>query len=252
MLNCNIRTHVIIELMAIGMISVGCSYSRPEIPLTNTPSFSATFTTTPRAIPTHTNTPRRSVSPIPSNTAFPTTTVTPTQSKTPTAYPSPTMTTTFDYAKYVNAWSTYNNEKYAFSFEYPTIYTLPPYSDCRVRVFTSKPWIFYLNFGHRSELAIANNDLPSFSEYVDRWVQSRENPPDWSLWSRYGRVINSSQAATIEFSFSIRWGTTTFFGQKQNIYIFNWTAGGGCDIPEIKLYEYDAYNHALETFKFTP
>jgi hypothetical protein len=208
------------------------------------PSEISPITDTPTPISTSTQIP---VYPPFTDTPIPPT-YTPTQ--TPTANLSPTMTPTFDYVKYVDSWSTYTNENFGFSFDYPTIYDVSPYSSCRVHVNTSEPWIFYLDLGYRSELAIANNDLSSFSDYVDRWVQSIKNREDWSLWSRYGRVINSYQAATIEYNFSIRYGTTTFFGKNHNIYIFNWTAGSGCDIPEIRLYEYDAYNHAVETFKF--
>lgn len=170
-------------------------------------------------------------------------------SLSPTFLPSLTPNPTSDYSGLVDAWSIYSNGVYGFSFEYPKLYDAESYLQCRVRKINSRPYILYINFGYRSELGILVNDMPSFSQFVDRWINGMD------ITSQTEQYINELEAVTIEYRFGglNRYGTSTFLIRNNDIFVFNFTAGGFCDLSEIGLDEFTAYKHAVTTFKlFTP
>jgi len=138
-----------------------------------------------------------------------------------------------------------SNNKYGYSFEYPKLYETNTYSTCMPTVIDSDYYLQYLRFGYRSELAIAVNKLPSFDQFVDQWIIGMDIEYKDYQW------INDIKAITVDYRFGglNRFGTTTFIGQDDLVFIFNFTAGGSCDLDEIGLDEYTIYRHAVETFK---
>jgi len=75
------------------------------------------------------------------------------------------------------------------------------------------------------------------------------------ITSQTEQYINELEAVTIEYRFGglNRYGTSTFLIRNNDIFVFNFTAGGFCDLSEIGLDEFTAYKHAVTTFKlFTP
>jgi hypothetical protein len=145
-----------------------------------------------------------------------------------------------------NEWSTYSSgTQPPFSFEYPSLYDSAAYSACKITQESSANYLLYLRFGYRSELAVARNDLQSLDSYVERWRQGMD------IESENYQTINGLQGVTIDYRFggTNRFGSSTFINQDDLIYIFNFTAGGTCDLAEINLNEITIFNHAIETFK---
>jgi len=143
-------------------------------------------------------------------------------------------------------WSTYSSDTQPpFSFEYPSLYDRAAYSACKITPESSANYLLYLRFGYRSELAVARNDLHSLDSYVERWKQGM------NLESDNYQTVNGLQGVTIDYRFggTNRFGSSTFISQDNLIFIFNFTAGGSCDLADINLNELTIFNHAIETFK---
>jgi hypothetical protein len=164
-----------------------------------------------------------------------------------TSIPTPTI----DYSGLVDIWSMYTNTIYGFAFEYPKLYDTKAYSDCMVKQINNEAYILYIVWGYRSEFGISKNNVPSFNQYVEEWIDGM------NVTSRNDQSINGQEAVTIEYRFGglNRFGTTTLINGNENnqIFVFNFTAGGLCDLSDIGPDEYTAYKHAVETFSiFTP
>lgn len=160
----------------------------------------------------------------------------------------------------IGAYNQYINDEFGFSFEYPAVYDIEPYTICglvpreNVNDDMGQPYQFFMNIGFRGEFGILENGFSSLGEFVDQWIQQKVASSSWILSSRINREINETQAITIEYRFGGRGGyaTSTFFGLSGQVYIFNISAGAFCDFPEVGLNEFDNFNHAIETFKFIP
>jgi hypothetical protein len=143
-------------------------------------------------------------------------------------------------------WSRYSSDiQPRFSFEYPSLYDSEAYSACKITQESSANYLLYLRFGYRSELAVAKNDLQSLDSYVERWRQGM------NVESEVSQTINGLKGISFDYRFggTNRFGSSTFIGQDDLIYIFNFTAGGTCDLAEIDLNEITIFKHAIDTFR---
>ncbi len=142
----------------------------------------------------------------------------------------------------------YSSTEPRFSFEYPALYDTEAYSQCQVTQIQDKDYLEYVRFGYRSELGVVINDLPSLDQYVERWMNGKDRDSKTDL------TINGLPALTIDYRFGgvNRFGTATFLSRDNLIFLFNFTAGATCDLPEIGLNELAIFKHAVETITIYP
>jgi hypothetical protein len=245
-----IRVKSSFVLLSIFLLLVSCSTEPPAQTLTAAPTQIATLepsssptrdlTITSRAQQTQTAAPiDTSIAKVNSTSNARATIRALTPSATATA--TPTSRPTLDFTLFVNAWRTYRNEAYGFSFEYPAIYDE---TGCGPSV--SNETEIYV--GGRSALYIEDANGRSIDEYIDFSIKRNE----FTLQSQTEGSVNGFRAVTIEYRFSSlnRWGIATIFQRRDKIYTFNFTAGVTCDFPESQVFELDAYFHMMQSFKF--
>jgi len=169
---------------------------------------------------------------------------------------TPTATATIDYSPYLDDWSVYTNEQYGFSFEYQSIWDMPPFNSCGIVEYTqdqqTSPMFFYMTLGYRGEFAIYSANGLSRDAFVSQWILGHTIPDEWELEDRENKFINGLGATFIAYRFGGlgRYGESYFFNANDNIYLFNLTGGGFCEFPEIGLHETDLFWDAVNTFSF--
>jgi len=145
------------------------------------------------------------------------------------------------------AWSTYSNDQFGISFEYPAVYDLPSNQDCGVKV-SSLPDGTEISIGYRSFLLIQSSSGVGLQEYVDTLIAQKQ----WRLDSQENVLLGGENAIRFDYRFGgSRFGTATVAIYNNKFYVFNFTAGIFCDIPEANLNEGYAYEHWLESLKFS-
>lgn len=184
---------------------------------------------------------------LPTKPAVPTAlppSATSTRAFTSTAKPTPSATATIDFASYKNKWTVYHNEKYGYSFEYPAIY-----DEKRFYCATPEPDAESITIGGRSDLFVISSSQ-SLEGHVNDIVRQYESD-HWKLSNQLSHKIDSLDAITIEYRFGglSRYGTASFVKYSEYIYAFNYTAGASCYIPGFELWEDDAYEHMIDTFR---
>ena len=171
---------------------------------------------------------------------------------------TPTATATIDYSPYLDAWSIYTNEQYGFSFEYKSIWDLPPFNSCGIvedtRDLPTRITIFQLWLGARGKFGVIPANGLYRVAFVDQWIQDNTDPGYWELNQRENTFINGLGATFISYNWAGgRYGETYFFYANDYIYFFDFTGGAFCEFPEVGLHETGLYWHAVNTFSlFTP
>ena len=175
--------------------------------------------------------------------------------------PSPTRltltpTATIDYAPYLDSWLIYTNQQYGFLFEYQSIWDLSPFERCGIVEHTqdlpTRTMFFYMRLGYRGEFAIYPASGMTRDAFVNQWILGHTLPDEWELEDRENKFINGLGATFIAYRFGGlgRYGESYFFNANDKIFLFNLTAGGFCEFPEIDLHETDLFWHAVNTFSF--
>ncbi len=140
-------------------------------------------------------------------------------------------------------WKTYRNDVYGFTFEYPAIYDEAAYSDtCGI-----KPSDAGIHLGHQIDLFFLNANGQDLTQFADNLIQTK----GWSIDSQTHDPINGLEAAAIQYRFggTNRFGTFTLVKQGEQIFAFNFSAGGFCEVPTDQPAESAAYSHMIETFQ---
>ena len=104
---------------------------------------------------------------------------------------TPTATSTIDYLPYLDDWSIYTNEQYGFSFNYHTIWDLPPFNSCSISEDTrdSQLTVFHLWMGARSEFAVIPANGLYRMAFVDQWIEVAQNQVNGN-W-KTGKICSS-------------------------------------------------------------
>lgn len=184
----------------------------------------------------------------------PTPTATPSPSLTPTS--TPTATPTLDYARFVDSWKTYRNEKYGFTFEYPAIYDEPPFArSCAVREDPNGVYV-----GERTDVLFLDPQGLDLEQYVANWARDcqcteegiEKGECDCWIEAQSDTVVDGLPAITVDYRFGglNRFGTFTMVEHGGHIFAFELTAGAFCDVDEIRLRELDVYDRLIRTFHF--
>jgi len=192
----------------------------------------------------------------PAITALPTVEQTATPLPPPTYQPIMWRTPTADISHLQGVQNVYRNIGIGFSFEYPAVYDVEPYKDCGVKE-RRKDEALVLTLGFQSDLVVKDIDGLSFDEYVEP-LMARFQEPDktWLLESQNYHTINSDEALTIEYAVGspesgYRGGwTATFLKHGTYMFTFNFLHGERCDIPDIEVDEFKAYEHMIASLHF--
>ena len=156
----------------------------------------------------------------------------------------------FDFTGLADQWLTYRNDSYGFSFEYPAVYAEGPYSFCDLREVPTEDGAT-ITIGMRSELNVFDAQGQTIEEYVDSRIQELQSgDPDWQLETRESSSQAGVDAISIVYRFGSlsRIGDAKVFKRGEDLYIFNFTFGAFCDVPEIGLHEWDVYPRMISSF----
>lgn len=140
-------------------------------------------------------------------------------------------------------WNTYRNVTYGFTFEYPAIYDDAAYKDsCGVKEIGDG-----IHLGHQIDLLFLNSGGLGLADFTNAFLQSK----GWSVDSQNNNPINGFEAVSAQYRFggTNRFGTLTLVKQNDQIFAFNFSAGGFCEVPADQPTEPAAYSHMIETFK---
>ncbi len=177
-------------------------------------------------------------------TTFPPTLTTPSTAQViastePTLVPAiPTVSTPI-------VWSTYRNDTYGFTFEYPAAYDNASYKDsCGIKESNDG-----IHLGHQIDLLFLESNGLDLTEYANTLLQSK----GWTSTSLINATTDGLERVTVEYRFGglNRFGKFTLIKSGAHIFALNFTAGSFCDIPEASLSEPEVYSHVLETFRLT-
>jgi hypothetical protein len=160
--------------------------------------------------------------------------------------------TEFDFTGLIDKWLTYRNETYGFSFEYPAVYAEGPYAFCDLREIPIQDGVM-ITIGMRSDLYVFDAQGQTIEEYVDSTIEEHQRgDPDWQLTNRKATTQAGVDAVSIDYRFGGlgRIGSAKVFKRGEYLYVFNFTFGAFCDVPEIGFYEWDAYPRMVNSFKW--
>ena len=158
----------------------------------------------------------------------------------------------FDFSTIADQWRTYQNNIYGFAFEYPAVYAEGPYSFCAPREFPSQDGVT-VTVGMRSDLSIFDAQGQTLQEYVDgRIADLQSGDPYWELASRKETTHAGVDAISIDYRFGglSRIGSALVLKRGSDLYLFSFTFGAFCDVPETGLYEWDVYPRMVNSFKW--
>jgi hypothetical protein len=156
----------------------------------------------------------------------------------------------FDFTDLTDKWLTYQNERYEFSFEYPAVYAAEPYAYCDLREVPFQDGVM-ITIGMRSDLYVFDSQGRTIEEYVDLSIEENQTgDPDWELVNRKETTHAGVDAISIDYRFGkfSRIGSARVFKRGTDMYVFNFTFGAFCDVPELELYEWDAYPRMVSSF----
>jgi hypothetical protein len=158
-----------------------------------------------------------------------------------TLYPHTPTPAAFDP---LNPWTTYQDNTFGFSLEYPYLYDMSPYGEsCGLKVNNDS-----LGLGHNIQVLFLNSEGKSLDEYASELLQEK----GWSLQSQYHQNINASDALTIDYRFggTNRFGSLTLFEHNALVIAIQFMAGDGCAIEGFSFSEAEVYAHVVQSFRF--
>jgi len=161
-----------------------------------------------------------------------------------TLWPLPTPAPTQVVSNSPVLWKTYRNDTHGFTLEYPALYDeAPNINSCGLKENSDG-----IHFGLRSDLRISDSGGLSLEEHINNLLKGK----DWSMEVQKNGTVNGLKAITVEYRFggTSRYGTLTLVKRDEHIFLFEFTAGGFCDIPGSPVTEPEAYAHMIESFRF--
>ncbi|MBL8044974.1 MAG: hypothetical protein JNL09_00455 [Anaerolineales bacterium] len=218
-------------LLTVGMMGSACS-DQPKVQ------------TSPSRLPHQT--PRSLESPT--KTA-PTITLKPNPTFTPTPNTQRQNTPTLILTEYVNSWQAHNNVQHGFTFEYPAIWkTVPFMSNCSLDGSSRNR----LDLGAYISLQVYEASSQNLTSSIANIMQYAD--PEFTETTRSAGQVNGLSAITIDYNTYGFVGRLIYFQNNNSLYEAGWHAqpeqSSICDVPEIRLSEWEAFLHMLETFTF--
>lgn len=150
-------------------------------------------------------------------------------------------------------WTTYTNDDYGLSFEYPAAYDERSEPNCGVRVqevgaeFNAPYFIPRTDIlvGFRTVVSITDREGLDLDGVVERTLGWREG---WTIESMEN-LMNGREGVYVEYRFgeTNRLGMMAFFIRGEDAVMVQTSAGAFCDIPEENVTELGAFEHLLET-----
>jgi hypothetical protein len=146
-----------------------------------------------------------------------------------------------------NRWSIYNNSRFKFTFQYPTIYNEGVLSYCGIHEEeypdTSSVG---LSLGARSYLSISPWDGYSTLDDLKIYLLNQLKDPNTKVIQINFILLDNKLAIKLEYRFGGmgRYGTDTIFRYEKWVYHFNFTAGAFCPSEPI------AYERMISSFHF--
>lgn len=176
-------------------------------------------------------------------------------SAAPTLPPVPGETATLDVSPPEGSASSYRDSKYPIAFKYPAAYDLPEYASCAPHLLQAGD-SYEVGVGNRTTLGILPSEGLSLEEYVGQFIDRKASLGLWTPVRQAAADMGAGKAIAgvlVDYRFGTtnRFGTATFALHGDNVYVFDFTAGGTCDVPEAGIRETDAYRQMMETFTFT-
>jgi hypothetical protein len=176
-------------------------------------------------------------------------------SAAPTLQPSPSEIAPLDLSELEGGAPSYRDSTYPIAFDYPAAYDLPDYANCAPHLLQAGD-SYEVGVGTRTTLSVLPSGALSLEEYVDKFIQEKAALGEWTLERRAATDIGVGKAVAAilvdyRFGSTNRFGTATFALHRDNVYVFGFTAGATCDVPEAGIAETDAYRQMLQTFTFT-
>jgi hypothetical protein len=187
----------------------------------------------------------------PSRTPRPTATV------TLTAVPSPTLDPSVFYS-----WSVFESEAAGIRFEYPTYFSLPPFTDYGCAPFVSRAddGTLSIDVGERVWVSARPYDVSTttLNSFGESQVADYQADPDTQVTDTSWGWVARERAFTIEYRFGGlgRYGVETYFAHHGTMYAAVFSAGATCGMTTIDVAgvvgidDSEAYGHMLRTWQF--
>ena len=201
--------------------------------------------------------PSREVVLTPPATAVPTKTLKPPPAASPT--PSPMSTPSLEeLSALVGIWKTYANDEIGIQFEYPAVYDLAMIGPNRCfpsfSVAEEEEYLWRGSVGQRIWFRASEAAESDVEYYANQFLEASELKPAQEFYRQSGQIIigeHGEQKLTVEYRFGImqRWGVSTFVLHDGTLIEIDYNTGGGCDFPDLGVYEYDVYIHIVESLE---
>jgi hypothetical protein len=166
----------------------------------------------------------------------------------PSAVPLPTATpTTPDYSSFANDWKSYTNEEFQFTFEYPALYD--EIEACRLSVSKEDNGGDDVNLGTRVSVSAWKDAATSVNDFLDKVIKEQE----FTVETREDVKVGGADAVHISYRYGGmgRLGDAVALKRGEILYAFQWTVPTICDYADAQIDEQGAYQHVMDTFRFT-
>ena len=151
-------------------------------------------------------------------------------------------------------WTTYRNEAYGFSFEYPAVYQEGDYGFCAPREQSDsgalQGALFLLNIGSRTTLTLLNAEGKTLQTAAEEF---RADPTrkDAQFDPPQERTVAGQLALTLPYRSggTNRYAEATLWVKDGALYVLETGTPSACDVAEIDLKELTAYQKLIESFQ---
>jgi hypothetical protein len=151
------------------------------------------------------------------------------------------------------AWLDYTNQVYGFTFQYPAVYNESNFNFCTVRSSRNLPpeSIFQIAIGSRTLITLYKSNQNPQEAYIE--FQAKPANKNLAFEKTQARSIGGEPAVIGPYRSggTNRYAENVFFSHKGILYHVETGIPSACDVPGLNLREFDAYNHLLDSFKFT-
>jgi hypothetical protein len=184
---------------------------------------------------------------VTSTTPHVTTTATITLNSTSVSTPTLVPTATFDFSNYRLTWIRFSAPVYKVSFEYPSIYSEAPYQE------ECAPYDGYDGVGisSHSEIMVRSQDGLQLSDFIPVFIDKYWSARPVEIIANTASQAGPYPARQVDYQFigTDITSTFTFVSHDEIAYIFSFSSETSCDLAELNLQEWYAYQRAIETFK---
>jgi hypothetical protein len=147
------------------------------------------------------------------------------------------------------SWTTYRNDVFGFSFQYPSAYDAPEIAPrCGIKVEQQADRVV-VRWGMRSTLEVFSSDGDTPADLLQSRLGQDVTDVEMKDFAADGA---SGVRATFRFGGPNRFGEMAVLQDGQRSYVASFTAGATCEPEGLTFLEAAAFDHAVQSLSFRP